>query len=417
MAVRLILGWCQAKLGDADNSAKFEVAHTAASKTAEQLVEMLSLHGSSLASRPYISPFHSGLEEQFMQAVDASQKGLRHVIYDIGANDGDWSGHWKNEWSGWAHSLVAQGTLLQINMVEPQPDLGWKLRRLVDTLKTHGLDAAFLPFAAARRNGTQKLRRDRRGSVHASLVSAGETADRAAAVRTFDLAEFLLRTMPEAGSGGLSLLKLDLESLEFSLVPWLLTHGALCRASHIILEWHLHRLSVDKRLGGLGLRLGFHSLLEHGCEKPPMVFHDDFMDNNWGVPVPGLQDVLAQHRRWAPKGTPGGVRPSAGQVVTYTRDAEALGQSANAVALCQGPRRCFGSCRFEDLACNRRALRKSYASIMAAPAAARYLDDETWIIEPDKGTNLTSPARRCQCEAKNLQNAVQAVCCKLQQGV
>ena len=34
-------------------------------------------------------------------------------------------------------------------------------------------------------------------------------------------------------------MKLDVESLEYELLPWLLTHGVLCRLRFVLVEWHL----------------------------------------------------------------------------------------------------------------------------------------------------------------------------------
>lgn len=87
-----------------------------------------------------------------------------------------------------------------------------------------------------------------------------------------DLSRVLKTLLPqEHGRRVVSLMKLDveLEGGEFTLLPWLLLHGSICRLRHLHVEWHLNRLSPEERLAALGLRLSLHTLLEHGCDVPP----------------------------------------------------------------------------------------------------------------------------------------------------
>ena len=116
------------------------------------------------------------------------------------------------------------------------------------------------------------------------------------------------------------LLKLDVEGMEGELLPWLLSHGLLCRMRYIIIEWHLNRIKPPRRLAALGLRLSLHSLLEHGCATPPKaVYHDDFTANNFALPVPGLPRVAMEHASWAGRSR-GGIDIS--QATTFYENAD-----------------------------------------------------------------------------------------------
>ena len=120
------------------------------------------------------------------------------------------------------------------------------------------------------------------------------------------------------------LLKLDVEGMEGELLPWLLSHGLLCRMRYIIIEWHLNRVlnrvPPPRRLAALGLRLSLHSLLEHGCATPPKaVCHDDFTANNFALPVPGLPRVAMEHASWAGRSR-GGIDIS--QATTFYENAD-----------------------------------------------------------------------------------------------
>lgn len=204
------------------------------------------------------------------------------------------------------------------------------------------------------------------------------------------------------------LLKLDVESYEYKLLPWLLAQGALCGVTHLLLEWHLNQLPLPRRLPALGLRLAFHSLLEEGCSSPPRaVFHDDYLGNNLAVPVPFLDDVTTEHSLWALRNE-SGVRPTAPTVHTLRADKAYL----NALRLQQqqeeqpsgvvvvppkdgvsGDRRshghaahhissratgaamqCLGSCRYEQLACDEHAAAKSYENQLRKRVLPRYSD-------------------------------------------
>jgi hypothetical protein len=94
----------------------------------------------------------------------------------------------------------------------------------------------------------------------------------------------------------LSLLKVDIESGEYLLLPQLLTSGALCRVDYLYVEWHLNALSPPDRLAGVGLHLTLEELLQKGCKRPPrLVEHEMYAGNNQEVDVPGLAEEAALH--------------------------------------------------------------------------------------------------------------------------
>ena len=76
---------------------------------------------------------------------------------------------------------------------------------------------------------------------------------------------------------------------------------ARSRLDFLLLEWHLNAAPIGSRLSGLGLRLAFEGLLEHGCDSPPVCFHDEYGPNNMAVPVPGIANVAVEHGAWAKK--------------------------------------------------------------------------------------------------------------------
>ena len=158
----------------------------------------------------------------------------------------------------------------------------------------------------------------------------------------------------------------------------------------------------------MGLRLGFGALLQEGCATPPRaVYHDEYVPTNFGVPVPGVQDVATEHALWARKDVPMGVRPSAPTVLRLRADDAFLqrqqateqaeeqqqqlpmpprGSVAAAeratprrrprTPACEVAHRCHGSCRYERLGCDLRFAAASYESALrrlGAPRSARVM--------------------------------------------
>ena len=58
------------------------------------------------------------------------------------------------------------------------------------------------------------------------------------------------------------------EGAEFTLLPSLLTSGALCRLTHLHIEWHAPALAAASQQqleAGIGLRLSLQAMLDNGC--------------------------------------------------------------------------------------------------------------------------------------------------------
>ena len=268
-----------------------------------------------------------------------------------------------------------------------------------------------MPVAAAKAEGEVHLQVDSPGSVGASLVRA-DGAGKTVAVRSVDLAALLHRVL-RPHTGGvldharaflhssraplvpLSLLKLDVEAFEYSLLPWLLLSGALCDVTHFLVEWHLNLRPLGQRLKALALRLSLHSLLEDGCAVPPRaLYHEEYPPTNFAVPIPGLHDVLAEHSLWAGKDVAGGVRPSAPTVtrlradqklLNHTREQAAASDGDPSCAYGGGAVRCLGWCRHEQLACNASRAAASYEDALRRPRLVpRYFDENEMLHETSR---------------------------------
>lgn len=114
---------------------------------------------------------------------------------------------------------------------------------------------------------------------------------------TVDLSAVLRRCVRRA-NGGPIFLKLDTESAEYDLLPHLLTSGALCDCTFLLIEWHLNAMSPARRLQGVLLRNALGGLLTRGCAAPPrLIIHDEDFLNNFGEAVPGLGGLAARHKK------------------------------------------------------------------------------------------------------------------------
>lgn len=91
-----------------------------------------------------------------------------------------------------------------------------------------------------------------------------------------------------------------MEGAEYQLLPHLLTHGALCLPTHLIVEWHLNYMHPEKRLAALSLRLSLNATLRSGCARPPILVHEEDWHNNRWRPVPGLTTLVAAHNSERP---------------------------------------------------------------------------------------------------------------------
>ena len=293
------------------------------------------------------------LIEDFLVELRAAPPSTSAWVLDVGANAGTWS------WAmlaflaeeGAAGALA--GKSVDVVIVEPQPVFAASIAnrtaranaafaRLGLTVRTQ-----FVAAAAWSANGTLQFAAPKKGSVSGSLLgSASASAATTLSVPTFDLAAFVAARLPPEAAGSLVLAKCDVEGAEFTLLPWLLGHGALCRVSHLLVEWHLNQLPMAERLAGVGLRAAFPALLEHSCvagRGPRVVMHDELAWNNDGVPVPGLRALLGKHNLRS--------RTSQFTKPYLAKDAQALrvADAAPGATLRDAAHRCHGDCMPERI--------------------------------------------------------------------
>ena len=131
-------------------------------------------------------------------------------------------------------------------------------------------------------------------------------------MRTMSLSDAILNhTQPGLGKGaaGAVFLKCDVEGAEYDLLPHLLMTGALCRVTHLYMEWHLNIVSPERRLAALALRTALEHMLKSGCAQPPVwVEHDESRSAGLkigGAPRGGLPPLHAPAPRRDPAGRVG----------------------------------------------------------------------------------------------------------------
>jgi len=206
------------------------------------------------------------------RAVRALPSGSRVVVLDVGANDGDWSAQTFQS----LRRIQPAGARLRLVMFEPQPWFVAPLSNIVASSTRHSVaehvraaawtQAANLTFYVA--SGAERMKRSRTATLVADHAAAHRNVARLI-VEAIDLAEYLLRVRAE-----LLVLKLDVEGAEFALVPELLRRRALCRVTHLRVEWHLSSMP----LGGNGTRLLFEDRWHKACAgfPTPAVMHEDW---------------------------------------------------------------------------------------------------------------------------------------------
>ena len=112
-------------------------------------------------------------------------------------------------------------------------------------------------------------------------------------VPAIDLADFIIRHGSDAA---LTIIKMDIEGAEYSVLPRLLTSGALCMVDYLNVEWHLSALPDERRLTeGMGLRLMLESTLR-ACRpsRLKMMMNEDYLSLNVGA-VYGLSELARLH--------------------------------------------------------------------------------------------------------------------------
>lgn len=318
------------------------------------------------------SPFSSGLEAAFADELRNAPPGTVATVIDVGANNGAWT----NEWASVATEAAKAGKRIEQHLFEPQPMHHARLAEVA-----LALNASFVAAAAGRRDDSAIFHIDHEGSQTASLASMVQFqakirsqkhkgAGRDVSVRTIDLAAYLRQTLPERTSStdGMSFLKLDVEASEYELLPWLLMQGALCRVSHLLIEWHLNKVTPEARLAALSLRLSLQTLLAHGCLAPPRrIHHDEFAPNNQAAPVPGLRELSVRHAPWESLRTNPWTRALLQADKVYLSSRVGTGGVDRATPSVCARTRCSGTCTFENLACDTHASAASYRASLAHP--------------------------------------------------
>lgn len=223
----------------------------------------------------------------------SSSCGGRAVMLDVGANDGGFTSSFMKGRERW-RSKCNFARRLGVYIVEPAIRFRALLERQVAVLNNHAkVHATFLPKAAWLSNTNLVFSISSKNSQTSHARGEGTAASNGdVIVPAFDLADFILALQPV---DKLLMLKLDVEGSEYLVLPRLLGTGALCRVSHLIVEWHLERLTMEKRLAGLALKLSLRSQLASGCRTPPKVLFEEFRPLNYGVMVPGLLDEAVLH--------------------------------------------------------------------------------------------------------------------------
>ena len=237
------------------------------------------------------------IEEMFIADMRSAPRGTVGYAIDVGANTGTWSWQWRR----WCAEMGARDKVIEVHTFEPQVTFSSRLTNQTAKMNAQkGCRATFYPAAAQEHDGFAHIVARKAGiqTATVTMIDAPRAAGKYGSVTpALDLGRFLQDLLPQAES--ISLLKLDVEGGEFTLLPWLLLHGAICRLRYLHLEWHLNKLAPEERLAGLALRLTLHTLLEHGCDIPPAsIFHDAATQNNIASSVPGLLELGMLQSMW-----------------------------------------------------------------------------------------------------------------------
>lgn len=247
-----------------------------------------------------------------MQTVAANAS--RILVLDVGANDGAWmEGTLRMLLKGRPH--LKRDSVIDAIMFEPQSNLRGPLTGLVDRWNsgtqigahasemnisvraTHVPAAAwitdtnltFYESTASRTSKTASL--ERRRNINGTLAPLAKTLV-PRVVPAVDLAAFITR---HAAGADAVIFKLDIEGAEYSVLPALLTSGALCHVDLFQIEWHLNNLEAERRLEGIALRLALEPVMR-GCAQRRLVklMHEEYVFINDGV-VKGLSELARGH--------------------------------------------------------------------------------------------------------------------------
>ena len=217
-------------------------------------------------------------------------------VMDVGANAGTFSQSMMKR----LHT-AAPRVNSKLIIFEPQEQFGASLGKMV---KQNG--GGELVAAAAWIEETNLTFHLFKNSESASLVppstkAASSAKAGAVTVRAVDLAEYLRHTLPEPSpsdpNSTLAFLKLDIEGGEYAVLPRLLGMRALCRVRFLLIEWHLAKAPLEKRVAGLHILAVLRQILESSCSPgpAPLVVYDEMPVLNENIPLPGDRRVGDHH--------------------------------------------------------------------------------------------------------------------------
>ena len=180
-------------------------------------------------------------------------------IFDVGANDGKWSRDILKECV-----QHRRATAVDLFLLEPQPQFYASLdaiaRAGTDVCRVHVVRRAAW---VRQENLTFWEARSRRESVSASLNRQNvRRSQRSFKIEAIPFDSFLKKHVAQGAQG---VLKLDIESAEYLLLPHLLRTRALCQVKLFVIEWHLVLWDAARKAESLALIRDFDKLLEGGC--------------------------------------------------------------------------------------------------------------------------------------------------------
>ena len=217
-------------------------------------------------------------------------------VLDVGANAGTFS-------QAVMKRLHAAAPRVNSKLIifEPQEQFGASLSKMI---KQNG--GGELVAAAAWTEETNLTFHLFKNSESASLVSkdskaASSASTGAVTVRAVDLAEYLRRTLPDPSpsdpNATLAFLKLDIEGGEYVVLPRLLGMRVLCRVQFLLIEWHLKKAPLEKRVVGIHILAVLRQILESSCSPgpAPLVVYDEMPILNENITLPDDRRVGDHH--------------------------------------------------------------------------------------------------------------------------
>ena len=226
-----------------------------------------------------------------LSTVKALPAGSRVTVLDVGANNGDWSNQTLFRLLPYCRSRLH----LSVEMYEPQPWFGGTLQKIISgaaaanasspgsTSEASSLRVIHTQAAAWSKDGnttfyvpggTNKLPRSRTATLMLDHAKQHAETSRLV-VRMVDLAPRFPR------DANVLLVKIDVEGAEYSLVEHLLSRHALCRVTHLHIEWHRNSAppteQEQSKVGG-GLRATLEQRLRTECDGggPSHILHEDY---------------------------------------------------------------------------------------------------------------------------------------------